>query len=249
VNIGEAAGIVAGQLEADEYRYPTATRILHVNQAMAQLSREYDFAYDHEVSLFHVISGLDTAPLPDDQDVTPNSRGFIGPPASLGLPMSSLSNYPGSVQLSAALDSAYLEPAYIDAVWLDPQGANTPLVDPYTLKQLLDKYGDSAGTPEAVAIHADRLWWRPIPEDGVHAMRIIWKGVPILQTESFTPRWLVYAPYAVIYATCQIASVWLLEDERAMGFRKLVELEMDSIGIEKSMRGGMISGTLVMEEP
>jgi hypothetical protein len=57
----------------------------------------------------------------------------------------------------------------------------------------------------------------------------------------------VWAPYAVIYKTCEIASVWLLEDQRVPAFAALRREQMMSIDVTNSMRGDSVP--TAAEEP
>lgn len=216
MNVGEAAGTLATMLEVDEVRYPVAIRIAHINQAMVNLSREYDTWPDE---------GLTEINLGDT-----NTERF-------------------------ALTELQIDPytalrvESIDGAWTNLEADVLTELKEMTYEGLLKKYGDQTGDPKAFAIVGEYCYFRPMLTDDadVIAARFKWKGIPRTFSESETPKWLDMAPYGVIYRAGEVASVWLLEDERALSFKALRDQEMENLDLATGMRGD--GSSMEMEAP
>lgn len=215
---------VIDELDVTEGRYPVAVATIHVNQALVDMSREYQFPYDNTVSTYTIRETED-----------PGGDG------------DEYSRYPGSELIRNVLRDDFLIPDFIFGAWLDPAEKNRPLVEP-EFNTMMREAGDRTGDPEAFCLWGDRIWWRPIPAIGEsHQIRFSWKGFPRTFAGNEEPAWLVWAPYAVIYKACEIASQWLLEDERVPSFAALRRDQMQNIDVTNSMRGD--SHQTAAEEP
>ena len=226
MQVTEAVDRVIAQLDVGEGRYPAVIGEQHVNQAMVDLSREYQFSYDSTITTYTIIT-------PADSEITPEWERF-----------------PGSALLRTVLSDSFIVPDFVKGAWLDPE-TTTPskstLVEP-AFNTMMRLFGDQEGTPEAFCIHGNRIYWRPIPASGTsHVIRFSWKGFPRVFGLIEEPSWLVWAPYAVIYKACEIASVWLVEDNRVPTFIALRKQQMDSLDVVNSMRGD--SMMTAAEEP
>lgn len=219
----DAAQAVYAELDVGEARYPLATALLHVNQALVDMSREYQFPYDNTLSVYDVTTAAQENQEPEWE------------------------RFPGSALVRSVLVDADYIPDYVRGAWLDPSTSNTRLNEP-EFNEMLDFYGDREGKPEAFAIDGNRLYWRPIPAPGeTHVIRFSWKGFPRIFNGSEEPLWLIWAPFAVIYKTCEIASSWLIEDQRVPGFQALRREQMQNIDVTNSMRGDSVP--TAAEEP
>jgi hypothetical protein len=222
--VSTAAEAVIEQLDVGEGRYPSTVSLMHVNQALVDMSREYQFPYDNTLSTYQI----STPSVVDQDDVW--------------------RRFPGSALIRSVLVDDFLVPDFVRGAWLDPSGKNTRLNEP-EFNEAMDYYGDREGTPEAFFIDGDRVYWRPIPAPGddTHFIRFSWKGFPRTFIGTEEPAWLLWAPYAVIYKACEIASVWLIEDSRVPGFQALRKEQMQNIDVTNSMRGDSVP--TAAEEP
>lgn len=224
MNVLDAAQTVAAFLEVDSDRYdPTVIGIQHINEAMHTLSREYN---------------------PDFQTVSNNIS--MTQPADTAT--AEWLRYPGAALQSALFSDPDWEFEVVNAAWKSPYKAVDRLEEwPY--EALLDYYGDDEGSaPERFALFHERLIIRPIPTTGLtYTMRFLWTGTPVSYEDLDTPPWLIHAPYGVIYRACEVASAWLLEDERIGVFNQARQEQMDGLGITKSM--GLETNNYVIREP
>lgn len=217
MKVGEAASTVTAFLDVNTDRYPTAVSEAHINEAMLSLAREYDLPW-----------------INDSVQVTfqPPQTGD-GPDVVAGW-----AQYPGSMAVRDLFDSSELTFDYLTAGWVDPYKKENRLL-PATYEELIDEYGDDEGTtPEKYAIFADRLFIRPIPADGdSFTMRFLWAGRPAIATTDQEPRLLYHSPWGVVYRACEVASAWLLEDNRVPLFVQARKEQMDAVGVTMSMEG------------
>jgi hypothetical protein len=222
--VSTAVQAVIDQLDVGEGRYPANVALMHVNQALVDMSREYQFPYDNTMTSYDISTAL-----VEDQDAE-------------------WQRFPGSARMRSVLVDDFLIPDFVRGAWLDPSGANTRLNEP-EFNEAMDHYGDRQGIPEAFFIDGNRIYWRPIPAPGdpTHVIRFSWKGFPRDFVGNEEPLWLIWAPYAVIYKACEIASVWLLEDQRVPAFQALRKDQMQNIDVTNSMRGDSIP--TAAEEP
>ena len=222
--VSTAVQNVIDQLDVGEGRYPLVVGTLHVNQAMVDMSREYQFPYDNTVTTYNLL-----------ESENPDGDG------------DEYARYPGSALVRSVLRDDFLIPDFIFGAWLDPSDKNVQLVEP-EFNTMMREVGDQVGDPQGFCLWGDRIWWRPIPAIGeVHQIRFSWKGFPRSFSGNEEPVWLIWAPYAVIYKACEIASQWLLEDERVPGFQALRREQMQNIDVTNSMRGD--SYPTAAEEP
>ena len=225
MQVSAAVDRVIAQLDVGEGRYPALVGEAHVNQAMVDLAREYQFPYDSTISTYSIVTPAES------------ERG------------DEWERFPGSVEMRTALSDDFIIPDFVEGAWLDPETttSDNTLVEP-AFNTMMRLFGDQEGTPEAFCIHGNRLYWRPIPAVGTsHVIRFSWKGFPRVYVLAEEPHWLVWAPYAVIYKACEIASVWLVEDNRVPTFLALRKEQMMSIDVVNSMRGD--SMMTAAEEP
>lgn len=223
MNVRQAAQSAISFLDVDEDRYPLATAVVHVNEAMHTLSREYDPG-------FQKVSNNISLAQPSDTSTAEWLR------------------YPGAIPVGSIFIDTDWEFEYVTAAWKDPFKQSDRLEEwPY--ESLLDYYGDAeSSVPERFAIFADRMIVRPIPSVGTtFSLRMLWAGKPVIYEELESPPWLRHAPWGVVYRTCEVASGWLLEDERINVFTTARQEQMDGLGITKSM--GLETNNYRIREP
>jgi len=221
--VSEAVSNVIAQLDVGEGRYPADVGLQHVNQALVDLSREYQFPYDNTISTYNI-----TTPIEENE-----TEEWI--------------RFPGSALMRSVLIDDFIVPDFVTGAWFDPADVNRRLNEP-EFNPMMNEWGDTEGDPVSFCIHGNRIYWRPIPAAGEqHVIRFSWKGFPRTFTLTEEPAWLVWAPYAVIYKTCEIASVWLIEDQRVPAFAALRREQMQSIDVTNSMRGDSVP--TAAEEP
>jgi hypothetical protein len=212
--VSEAANEVLSLLEQtdqEEYTYQLATK--HINQAL------FEFAEDNEFNFFNVISSYTLSSSSDwDLDGVPDFR---------------VDDIPGRILLTDLLSTTWAGFSYIKRAWISVEDEQTEFLEG-DLEELLDAYGDSEGQPKGWAIDGDYVWWRPIAPIGTdYVTRWRWQKMFESVGGNDEPRLLAQAPYAVLYRACQIASVWLLDDEMLWQERNNIALAMDSLNLSK----------------
>lgn len=206
MNVGEAAETLALMLEVDTVRYPEAVRNAHINQAMVNLSREYDTWPDEAIT---------------ELELGTTARDYLE-----------------LVELQIA-PYTRLKVEHIDGAWTNLTANTLTELKEMTFQGMMGKYGDQVGPPKAFSIVGEFIYFRPMLAEGADEVpvRFLWKGVPRNFSASETPKWLDMAPFGVIYRAGEIASVWLLEDERALSFKALRDQEMENLDLAAGMRG------------
>jgi hypothetical protein len=130
---------------------------------------------------------------------------------------------PGRVPITTVLGTTLAEFGYIKKIWLD-SGGSTQTFTGTEVVSLLNEYGDTTGQPVKYAVEGQYLYYRPFINDSsnTYTLRILWASLPIaLNANEETPTMLAIAPFAVLYRASVIASMWLLDDDRAARFEKL----------------------------
>ena len=241
MDVGKAVSTVAAFLDVDTDRYPIAVGTAHVNEAMLTLTREYDLPYVHRSSnVSFVQPSRGSYPFPGDPPLLRSDLSSTEEPI--------LFKYPGSMAVADVFGDSDFYFDYVLSAWTSPFKSENRLA-PATLEELYDEYGDDEGTePERFAIYADRLIIRPIPAVGDEfTLRFLWAGRPVDAGISDNPTLLYHVPWGVVYRACEVASGWLLEDNRIPLFTKARQEQMDGAGVTMSMSEDA-AGT-AMKEP
>ncbi|MCK5481325.1 MAG: hypothetical protein KAJ06_09265 [Gammaproteobacteria bacterium] len=226
MKIGDAADKVLSLLEqTDEEEYTKALAVTHVNQAVTELADENDF------NLYRRVSTITLSVPTEVTQVSPTGPSILGYPDYWD-------EVPGRRPVSEVMGVTDDEFSYIKRAWINIDGANKKFKQK-SFGQLMDKHGDDQGTPLEFAIEGDYFYWRPhhANDDDTYQTRILWQSNPVDAGVDGTAKLLTKAPYAVIYRACQIASLWLVEDNRVMVFAKLAQDALDRWNIKDSMHG------------
>jgi hypothetical protein len=123
-----------------------------------------------------------------------------------------------------ALGTNLSEFSHLYKCWLD-SGGDTQSFKATTVTKLLDEYGDETGQPKKYAVDGQYLYWRPYVNDTdsttSFTVRSRWAALPPISGGGEDAVVLSQAPFATIYRAATIASIWLLDDDRAARFEKL----------------------------
>jgi hypothetical protein len=183
--------------QTDEEEYDSNQASVHILQAC------YEIADEMEVPHYNVFSQFEINDDYIDQDYW--------------------TTVPGRVPIVTSLGTTLSEYSHIKKIWLD-SGGETQTFTGTELVSLLNEYGDTTGQPKKYAVEGQYLYYRPFINDGTatYTMRILWASLPVTAgTDTDSPIMLQIAPYAVLYRAAVIASMWLLDDDRASRFEKL----------------------------
>lgn len=215
MNVTEAIDQLGQLLDVTEDRYPNSTRILHINQSLAEIAREFETRMNEGVGNVVFTAG------------------------STSQNMGSLIDETGQ-QLSASV----VEAAYYVQDYTTTGGVRTINEDWKKLtvfpsyELLLDStYVDLSQTGDLIGIaqHGDLLYMANKQTDDT-LIRIIFRGVPRYESVG-EPAWLRIAPWAVIYHCAQIACVWLEDEGRIPVYERLYQRAAEIVNLEDSMRG------------
>jgi len=208
----EAANEVLSLLEqTDEEEYTQALAIRHVNQALFEFTEDNEFTFNNVVSSYTLTTPA-AGSEPDYWNVAP-----------------------GRVPLTSLLSTTWGGFSYVKRAWLSVDDEQQPFPEG-DLEELLDAYGDNEGEPEGWAFDGEYIWWRPIAAAGTdYVTRWRWQKMFEIVGGSEEPKLLAQAPYAVIYRACQIASVWLLDDNRVPMFKALSDDAFNRFSLRHSM--------------
>ena len=189
--ISEAANRVLELMDlADEEEYDVNNAIIHVNQAIFELSEESEYSFMNAITGYELLS-------PEE--------GFE-PDYWLSVP--------GRAPLTGVLATSWSEFGYIKKAWLSVDGGQIEFPQ-RSLVELLDEYGDDTGQPAKYAIDGEYLYWRPFNSPGeTTSARFYWVKSPVELSAGSEPLLLSQVPYEVIYRACMIAAVWTQDDKR-----------------------------------
>jgi hypothetical protein len=212
--MGEGVTRVLSFLEqTDEVEYDSTIALQHLNQAI------FEIAEDGEFEIFKTFStyAFDSANLVDE-------------------------NYwdtvPGRVSVENLTGSGFGTYGYLDKVWADFGGSQVADFKQTTVNTLLDKYGDTTGTPERYAVDGRYLYLRPWPAAAsVYTLRSRWVALPGTYADGAEPDIMVQAPYVCIYKACLIGALWADDDEKAAKYERLSQRSIERFAIRNSMVG------------
>jgi hypothetical protein len=130
-------------------------------------------------------------------------------------------------------------------IWRHPYGEDN-VIDEAEYAAMIDTYAETEGVVAAVALVGRTLHFRPIPE-GDTTLRLLLRTRPAdLSEDADTNHWMETLEHEVLSRAAGIASIWLLEEQRAPGFFQLAEAELNAAALVDSQR---VDGTLQhMEE-
>ena len=190
--------------DASDERYDPSVRLLHLNQACANLSKEYKPWFDETV--------IDVAFVPSSEE-----------PEAVNIGAISLDRFVGGAALTFEAPKFFLI--------MEESGAIKTKMEQLDHKKLILTYGDITGDALSYSVYADRVYIRPIPVVST-TFRMAFRGNPVYISAGQNG-WLKYAPYAVIYKACEYGCTYLLEDERLTLFQTLRVEEAMKVGISQ----------------
>ena len=223
--VSDAAQKVLSMLELeDEEEYNFNKAVEHINQAIYELAEENEFSFFDRISSSRITDPSITNDQDSDQD---NPDYYIIP--------SYWAIAPGRLPLMDVIGSTWDEFAYIRRAWISVNDLQQPFRE-YSLEQLLDKYGDEEGQPEAFAVNGEYFYFRPIPPVGeAYTVRLLYHVLPSVYSSNDSPVPLSVMPYVVIYKACSIACLWLQDDNRIAIFETLQSKAFEKFNARQSM--------------
>jgi len=213
MTVTEAVAKLLSLLEqTDEIDYTRVEAEMHIRQAMYELSDEITVSGLNQFSQFTIDNSL------ADQDY----HAIV----------------PGRMPIVEALGTSLSEFSHMYKCWLD-FGGETQAFKATTVTKLLDEYGDTVGQPKKYAVDGQYLYWRPYVDDddstSSFTIRARWASLPSIAGAEEEPVVLAQAPFATIYRAATIASMWLLDDDRATRFENLSGRAIGLFAIRNTM--------------
>jgi len=220
--IAAAADRVLDMLDlADGEEYSSTQARIHINQAIFELAEENEYGFNNVLSTYDLST--------PEEDSEPSFWTAV----------------PGRALLTDVLSTTWSQFGYIKYAWVSVAAIQEKFKQ-MSLIELLDKYGDDEGVPEAYALDGDYVYWRPVaPAGDDYTVRFYWTQVPTEAAEGEEPKLLAQVPYGVIYRACMVACVWTQDDTRVPMFGQLSKDSFQKYNTRYSMNN---DGPRQMEE-
>jgi hypothetical protein len=198
--------------QTDEEEYNSLIALAQLNQALREVCEENEFGIMNRITSF-------TLSTPEE-----------GEEPSYWL------DVPGRAPITTALATTWWEFGYIKHAMLSNDGEQEKFPS-RDIRELLDEYGDSYGTPQKFAVDGEYLYWRPIAaagDDGAVA-RFLWSALPNSFSQGDEPALLNIAPFYALYRTCMLGALWTMDDNRANAFGALARDAFEKINMRLTM--------------
>lgn len=215
MDITTAIEALGDLLDVTEDRYPSGVRILHMNQSLVEVGREFETAMNEGVGWFEITKGQTRKSL----DSLSDESGAKLAPSVIEAAWYS-QDYTATAGISYSVNSDWDElPIYPNYKAL----LNSPSVDASTT-------GDVIG----IALHGDQIYLAN--EQTVDTLvRCTFRGYA-QYIGAGENRWLRDAPWPIIYHCAQLACVWLEDEARLPVYKRLYDKAIEVVNLEDSMR-------------
>ena len=217
MDIATAGETLAALMDVDEDRYPVAVRVAHMNQAMSQVSRQFETHLNEGVGQFLLSAGSGVV---HQSLLSDESGAGIDPEVVTWLwysqDFNAVGASPHNYTTNEKWKSLVLYPEYNYLM-------NTVGVDASAV-------GDFYGAAQ----YGQRIFFL-----NTQAVDTLFRGTfngPASYLAAGENAWLRYAPWPIIYQTAQIACVWLEDEARIPIYRSLFNEAAEIVNIADSMR-------------